>query len=105
MHAFLRRFTSLVYGILMGFDRVIFRGTLRNLSYPAGLQHYLWAIRVPFKDFSAHSEDVTQRLIAASERQARDSGREIRYLPCSSANKEDIARHIAARDNVREGLI
>jgi hypothetical protein len=105
MHALLRKFTPLIFGVLAGFDRVIFRGTLRNLSYRAGLQHYLWANRVPFKDFHAHSQEVTQRLIAASERHAQESGREIRYLPCSSASKEDIAREIAARDNVREGLI
>ena len=61
MNAFLSRFAPLICGVLMGYDRLIFRGTLRNLSYPAGLQHYLWANRIPFKDFHDHSEDVTRR--------------------------------------------
>ncbi|MCI0683003.1 MAG: hypothetical protein L0Y71_12955 [Gemmataceae bacterium] len=78
---------------------------MRNLSYPAGLQHYLWAHRTPFKDFSKFSAEITERVIAASERHAKERGREIRYLPCSSASKEEIARAIAARDDVREGLI
>jgi hypothetical protein len=68
MTAFLRRFAPLAFGILSGFDRLVFRGSLRNLAYPAGLQHYLWANRIPFKDFHGHSEAVTARLIDASEK-------------------------------------
>jgi hypothetical protein len=105
MNAFLRRFAPVVLGILSGFDRLLFRGTLRNLAYAAGLQHYLWANRIAFKDFHAHSQDVTQRLIDASQRSALEQGREIRYLPCSSAGKEDIARAIAQRDGITDGLI
>ena len=105
MTAFLRRFAPVVFGLLSGFDRLVFRGCLRNLAYPAGLQHYLWANRIPFKDFHAHSQAVTARLIEASQQHAVASGREIRYLPCSSACKEDSARAIAARDASGEGLI
>ena len=46
MSAFLQRFGHLVQGILSGFDRLFFRGTLRNLAYAQGLQHYLWANRI-----------------------------------------------------------
>jgi hypothetical protein len=105
MSAFLKRFAPLVSGLLMGFDRVIFRGTLRNLSYPAGLQHYLWANRIPYKDFHDHSEEVTQRLIEASQREASASQREIRYLERSSDSKEDTVREIIERDQVKDGLI
>jgi hypothetical protein len=37
MQAFLHRFGHLVLGVLSGFDRLFFRGTLRNLAYPLGL--------------------------------------------------------------------
>jgi hypothetical protein len=105
MSTFLKRFAPLICGVLMGFDRVIFRGTLRNLSYEAGLQHYLWANRIPFKDFHDHSEEVTKRLIAASEQAAVASGREIRYLERNSDCKEDVVREIIERDQVQDGLI
>ena len=39
--AFLSKFGKVVRGVLSGFDRLLFRGTLRNLSYPLGLQNYL----------------------------------------------------------------
>jgi hypothetical protein len=105
MNTFLRRFAPLVFGILSGFDRLLFRGTLRNLTYPAGLQHYLWANHVPFKRFHEHSLEVTERLVTASLQHAVDTGREIRYLPSSSACKEDIARAVAARDGITTGLV
>ena len=38
MKTFLSKFGAAVRGVLSGFDRVCFRGTLRNLSYPMGLR-------------------------------------------------------------------
>jgi hypothetical protein len=105
MQPFLTRFAALVLGVLNGFDRLFFAGTLRRVSYCLGLQNYLWARRIPFKDFAAHSLDITARLEEASLRQARALGREIRYLNSTQFSKEDIARHIADRDHIKNGLI
>ena len=30
-----------ISGVLSGFDRLVFRGTLRSIAYAAGMQHYL----------------------------------------------------------------
>jgi hypothetical protein len=105
MTAFLTRFAALVRGVLCGFDRLFFCGTLRNLAHCRGLQHYLWAHRIPYKDFAAHSLEVTARLEEASLRQAKHLGREIRYLNSAQHRKEDSARAIAARDRIKSGLI
>ncbi len=105
MLSFLSRFGSLVRGVLSGFDRLSLCGSLRNLAYCRGLQAYLWAQRIPYKDFADHSQKVSARLEDASLRQARALGREIRYLNSSQHCKEAIARQIAARDHIRNGLI
>src|SRR5262245_20781499 len=105
MLSFLTKFASLVRGVLCGFDRLFLAGTLRGLSHTKGLQHYLWAHRIPYKDFAAHSLEATARLEEASLRQARQLGRELRYLNSAQHSKEDIAREIAARDRIKEGLI
>jgi len=105
MNAFLQRFGQLVLGVLSGFDRLLFRGTLRNLAYPLGLQHYLWKTRVLHKDFAEHSQEVTRQLEEASLRLAREQGREIRYLNSHQVSLEEVARQIAARDGIRDGLI
>jgi hypothetical protein len=105
MLSFLTRFASVVRGVLRGFDRLFLCGTLRNLAHCRGLQHYLWAQRIPYKDFADHSLEVTARLEEASLRQARQLGREIRYLNSAQHSKEDIARQIADRDRIKNGLI
>jgi hypothetical protein len=105
MLSFLSKFASVVRGVLNGLDRVFFRGTLRNLAYTDGLQRYLWANRILYKDFAEHSADVTARLEEASLCQAQQLGREVRYLNSSHVRKEDIAREIAARDRIKNGLI
>jgi len=105
MTSFLARFAAVVRGVLSGFDRLFFCGTLRNLAHPRGLQNYLWAHRIPYKDFAVHSQQVTDRLEEASLQQARLLGREVRYLNSAQHRKEDIARQIAQRDRIREGLI
>jgi hypothetical protein len=105
MKSFLAKCGAAVLGVLNGFDRLCFRGTLRNLAYPQGLQHYLWAKRIPFKDFDRHSKQVTQQVVEASLRHAQETGCEIRYLNSADYRKEDVARDIAARDGISAGLI
>jgi len=105
MLSFLTKFAGVVRGVLCGFDRLFLRGTLRHLTYGAGLHKYLWANRILLKDFAAHSQQVTQRLQAASLQLAQQQGREVRYLNSSRLRKEDISRDIAARDRINSGLI
>jgi len=105
MLSFLTKFASLVRGVLSGFDRLFFCGTLRGLSHTRGLQNYLWTHHIPFKDFAAHSLEVSARLEKASLQAAQELKREIRYLNSAQHRKEDIAREIAARDHIRSGLI
>jgi hypothetical protein len=94
-----------VIGCLGGFDRLLFRGTVRLLASASGLMSYLWSARVLLKDFGDWSAALTARVRAASEGVMRDAGRPVVYLPDPSASKEDLARSVAARDGVREGPV
>jgi hypothetical protein len=105
MLAFLTQFAAVVRGILSGFDRLFFCGTLRRLAHPRGREGYLRAHGIPFRDFAVHSLAVTAQLEEASLRLAHQQGRAIRYLNSAQHRKEDIAREIADRDRIREGLI
>jgi hypothetical protein len=102
---FLSKHANAVTGTLSGFDRLVFRGTLRQLSYPAGLMSYLWAVRVLLKDFAGHAEALTRRLKQASEVLAERTGRPLRYLFSGGISKEPIAREIARTDGITKGLI
>jgi hypothetical protein len=105
MKAFLAVFGHLVLGVLHGFDRLVFRGHLRQLSYAHGMECYLSANRVLLKDFKAYAMERTAVLIDASLAEARRLNRPILYLNSCNISKEDTARRIATQDQVRDGLI
>lgn len=105
MKTFLAAVGQLVLGVLHGFDRLVFRGHLRQLSYAHGMECYLSANRVLLKDFKVHARERTAQLIDASLAEARRLNRPIPYLNSSSIPKEDEARRIATQDQVSDGLI
>jgi len=92
-------------GTLSGFDRLVFRGTLRRLAYAQGMDYFLAFIRVLLKDFRTYVLKVTARIKEASLDLARRNHRPYRYLASSQESKEDLARKIAAQDQLTEGLI
>jgi len=105
MNAFIQKYRSVVKGVLSGFDRLVFRGTLMPLCSPGGMADYLYAVRVLLRDFGIHVADVTQRLRSASLEEANRLGRPIVYLASSRVSKEETARQIAEGDRVDKGLI
>src|SRR5262245_41480271 len=98
MKSFLGGWGGLVLGILNGFDRLVFRGHLLRLSSRFGMEKFLRANGILFKDFKVHALEQTQRLLQASFAEAKRLGRPIEYLRSSQERKEDRARALAARD-------
>lgn len=105
MKSFVQALAGLVVGVLSGFDRLMFRGHLRELAYPGGMLRYCNFNGVRLTSFKTHAEQLTEQLIAASESEARRLGRPIEYLASPKLRKEDHARRIAQRDRIDEGLI
>ena len=105
MDRFIANHADNITGVLSGFDRLVFRGTIRQIAFPDGLMRLLWKRQVLLKDFGDYALALTAQLKEASCRSAKDSGRPIEYLRSSRASKEDVARKIAQRDRVEEGLI
>jgi hypothetical protein len=102
---FVAKHAEHVIGTLSGFDRLVFRGTMRALCSRGGLMSYLWAMQVRLTEFAAHALKLTEQLKDASLLLARQRGRPVQYLTSAASNKEDIARRIAAADHIEQGLI
>jgi len=51
-----------IAGVLSGFDRLVFRGTLRSISYAEGMLGYRWAKQVRLTEFGRHVLPVSERL-------------------------------------------
>ena len=105
MNRFLQRHAGKVMGVLSGFDRLVLRGTLRRLSYAVGMKGFLDGRHVLLKHFGDFAQEMTERLKRATVREAEEQGRPVKYLASSRTRKDEMAREIAARDGIEEGLI
>jgi hypothetical protein len=103
--SFVQKLAGLVFGVLSGFDRLMFQGHLRELAMPGGMRRYCNFNGVKLTAFGAHAEQLTAHLVAASQAEAKRLGRPIEYLASPKLRKEDHARAIAQRDGIRQGLI
>jgi hypothetical protein len=105
MERFVTRHRDRIVGILSGFDRMLFRGTLRSISYVDGLDKFLSSQHVLYKDFASYVERLSERLKTHAIAVAAESGRPYEYLASPQIRKEDRARAIADRDGISQGLV
>ena len=105
MDAFVLHHQKNVIGVLSGFDRLLFRGTLRSISYGDGLDGFLGAVGVRYKDWTAFAQGLSERLKAHAQELARKARRPYLYLSSSGDSKEQRAMGIAKRDGIEEGLV
>ncbi len=105
MKRFIERHKDRIKGIIHGFDRVLFRGTLRSIVYQKGMDIFLSSQHVLYKDFGRFAEKVSHRIKEHAERIAQQRRRPFRYVASSKLAKEDMAREIMVKDRIKEGLI
>ena len=105
MRHFIQRHQGQILGVLSGFDRMRFRGTLRLLTSVGGMMAFLSEVGVQLKDFMAYAEGITQRLRKTTERLAEQAGRGVRYLATMTRKDELIARIRQQEGLARDGLI
>ena len=105
MTSFLQRFALLVAGVLHGFDRLVFKGKLRQLYGPEGMHCLLGVNHVSRVQYKSYAANVTKQVLEAScVEQAKQLDR-FRYLNSSKTDKEEVAREIAVEQGVHEGLV
>src|SRR3989449_11469836 len=104
MQDFIAKHREEIAGVLSGFDRLVFRGTLRSISYAEGMMGYLWAKQVRLTEFGKHVLRVSERLKQACKAKAEALGRPVKDLVSAGAGKEGGARGIAARDKIEGGV-
>jgi hypothetical protein len=105
MERFLDRHSDDILGTLSGYDRVLFRGTLRSISYANGMGIFLSSQGVLFKNFSAYAASLTDKLIEHSKQYAEQAQRPWIYLPSPKASKEELVRELLKKNPISEGLI
>lgn len=105
MRSFVAKHAENIIGVLSGFDRMLFRGTLTQLNYPEGMSLFLSIARVLRKEFGAFADHATKRIREASLSVAETLGRPAIYLASGKVDKEALARKVATEDHIEKGLI
>lgn len=95
MQSFIHRFADQISGVLSGWDRVRFRGTLRRIANLRGMGSFLWERKVLLKDFRNWASGLTEAVRASTERLAEQNEMPVHYVASSAVRKEDLARSLA----------
>lgn len=75
MKSFLQRHTDQILGVLSGFDRLRFRGSLRLLQSEGGVFSWLERIGVAVGDFAKYAEGLTKQHCQAADKLATSTKR------------------------------
>jgi hypothetical protein len=99
-----------ITGSLAMFDRIIFRGHLTRFFPTGAVRNFLWRLDVPLTGFGAWAKQATDALCRHAHHLAEEADRPILYLEHNTTRdtgqtKEDLARRIAERDGITEGLV
>ena len=116
MQQFINKFKDKINGVLSGFDRLVFRGTLRRLNFgywdpkiesvvAKGMEQYLWQNEILFKNYLDHVKGVSQQVKQESVREFEMAGLPVKFLRNPSEDKEAMARGIAESRKVESGLV
>jgi hypothetical protein len=105
MHTFLQQHLKSVTGMISGWDRLRFHGTLISICHAEGLSRFLSASGKFFKGFKDFALSSSQALKAAALRVAQEANRPVQYLSDPGVSKEQVARICAKQDGIKEGLI
>lgn len=105
MQQFIARFEDQIQGTLSGFDRVVFRGSLRRLTHSQGMKMYLIQNGILCKQYQDHVKQVSQELKEASLEPFRREQLPIRHIYDPRADKDEIARAVASERGIREGNV
>lgn len=105
MERFLQRHQDRILGVLSGFDRVLFRGTLRSISYVKGFEIFLSSQHVLLKDFSCFVQSLSEQVKEHAKSVAIKHKRPFQYVAASTVSKEELVKSIIKRDGIKNGLV
>jgi len=105
VNEFMATHADKVTGVISGFDRLRFQGTLRCLYHPELMSEFLHRAGVLWKDFKGYVCGVTDQIRTAAESIAHAAGRRVHYLRSSKLDKEAFIAGLRREHGIDEGLI
>ena len=103
MENFLKLHGNKIYGVISCFDRMLFRGYLPIMSGWQMAQFFNNS-NIRFRELKAFLVENAQRVRQHAIDVAKQEGRPFQYLQ-EKIKKEELAKQIAERDHIEEGLV
>lgn len=106
MNAFIQRFSQLVKGVISGFDRIVFKGSILPLSYAEGMTEFCRQRGILNKDYknwvTARSAALVEKVDAYAR---RETGQGITPIASLHTDKEKLARERQRTEGIQKGLV
>jgi hypothetical protein len=101
MQQFVEKHRGDIIGVLSGWDRIRFRGTIRELAYVSGMMSWRWDRQVLLKNFKCFARDLAAYRACEANPTGAKRWRRLRKgvvdLPCRAAISQAITgRYLAA---------
>ncbi len=106
MSTFLNKLSSVVKGVICGFDRIAFKGSILPVMHDNGAASFLRGNGILNKDYKDWVCEKTAAVIESAKQLAQSAGGfGITSIPSSKLRKEDLARQRQKQLNIDTGLI
>jgi hypothetical protein len=102
MQQFIAKFEKEIQGVMSGFDRVLFRGSLRRLNHSKGMKWYLAENNILCKQYEDHVKAISQKVKKAALEPFHRQNLLVKHV-YGRDDKEQIARAFAAEQGITEG--
>jgi len=106
MDTLLHRFNGIIKGVIEGFDRIVFKGMLKPISYQEGMQSFIRRQGVLNKNYKDWITSQSEAIIkAAEEYTMKQCGNKIKYISSCNIRKESMAHQQQKESGIKNGLI
>lgn len=106
MDTLLHKFSTIIKGSIEGFDRLVFKGTLKPIAFALGMQALLRSRGVLNKDYKDWVTKQSTAIIESAEAYSqKHCGRGTIYIPSINIRKEELAHDLQKESGVKGGLI
>jgi hypothetical protein len=106
MNMFVAKFRNVVKGIMTGFDRIVFKGSILPLMHATGAMSFFQSRGILNKDFKSWAMEQTGQVVQWAERYAqKHCGQGIEPIRSSKIRKEDLAHKRQQESGIPSGLI
>jgi len=106
MKHIIQRFGRAVKGILTGFDRIVFKGSILPLTHEEGAMSFCGHRGILNKDYKSWMMEQTEALVEAVDKYAKEQcGRGITHLNTWRHDKDKLAEKRREKEGIDSGLI